>query len=314
MTSSLVSVCLITYNHEKYIRQAMESVLMQKTDFSWEIIIADDCSTDDTRQIILEYKNKYPNLIKLLFQEKNVGGGKNFLDLINAADGKYIAYIEGDDYWTDVNKLQMQFDFMESHQDFSLCYHQVNWEFMYESEDWQNYPPESNLNDPGESTIYDILNRGWFIRSSTMFFRNMNLPEGFEKLIVGDYPLHILLADMGRVGFIKQSMSTYRIHNQGLSETNLLVDDIKKKYRNNRAEIFLINYLNKQTKYKYKYYFQKRKFDEIYSFNHFLFFKNKRHFIANLFYTITNFNPIFLVRFLIIKARKRVKYLHDNDN
>ena len=107
MSKPLVSVCIITYNQESYIRQAIESVLMQKVNFPWEIIIADDCSKDKTREIILEYKDRFPDLIKPLFQKRNVGGGKNFTDLINAATGKYVAYLEGDDYWTDDGKLQL---------------------------------------------------------------------------------------------------------------------------------------------------------------------------------------------------------------
>lgn len=301
MTEPLVSVCIITYNHENYIRKALDSVFVQKVNFQWEVIIADDCSTDNTRQIILEYKNKYPGLVKLIFQETNTRAVKNFMDLMAAPKGKYIAYLEGDDYWTDDLKLQKQFDFMESHSDFSLCYHKTSWKFMYPSAEWEKFPAESNMNDSAEYTIYDILKRGWFIRSSSMFFKSIKLPGNFEKLYIGDYPLHILLADIGKVGFINQCMSSYRIHNQGMSETILLVEDITQRRKNNWGEIYLNKYLNKQTNYKYDSYFKKKIFDEIYSFNHFLFFKNKWGFIKNICYTLFNFNPFFLIRQLVYK-------------
>lgn len=118
----LLSVCLITYNDVKYIREAIDGVLMQKVKYSWEFIIADDCSTDGTREIVLEYKEKYPNIIKLILQENNVGPAKNFMELMSAPRSKYIAYIEGDDYWTDPHKLQRQLEYLENNQDYGLVY------------------------------------------------------------------------------------------------------------------------------------------------------------------------------------------------
>lgn len=276
---------------------------MQKVNFSWEVIIADDCSSDNTRQIIFEYKNKYPDLIKLLFQDKNVGGGKNFVDLLNSANGKYIAYLEGDDYWTDKNKLQKQFDFMQANPSYSMCYHKIKWEFMYESVQWSKLE-EPNCNDPKESTIYDLLEKGWFIRSCSMFFINFKLPEGFEKLYIGDYPLHVLLADLGNIGFIDEFMGTYRIHQQGLSETMLISDDLNKKIRNHKQEIFLCNYLNSKTNFKYQKEFKKKIFDEIYSFNKFLLSKNLIFFLKNIWHTFFSFNTGFLLKQSLKKISK----------
>jgi glycosyltransferase involved in cell wall biosynthesis len=119
--SPLLSVCLITYNHGNYIKQAIEGVLMQITNFTWEFIIADDCSIDGTREIVVEYQKKYPNLIKLILQNKNVGAAQNWLDLINASKSKYIAYLEGDDYWVDPLKSQKQVDVFLKHPDTIIC-------------------------------------------------------------------------------------------------------------------------------------------------------------------------------------------------
>jgi len=299
MSNPLVSVCLITYKHESYIRQALDSIVMQNVNFPWEVIVADDCSPDNTRQIILEYKRKYPDLIKLLFQERNVGGGKIFVDLINSAQGKYIAYIEGDDYWTDENKLQKQFDFMESHKDFSLCYHKIKWVHTYPSDHDPNL--ESNKDDLAYCTIKDILERGWFIRSCTMFFKNIKLPVDFEKLFVGDYPLHVLLADKGKVGFLNECMAVYRINDQGFSEQNLLVDNLDKRRKNFKGELFLNDYLNINTNYKFSYHFYKKKFDVIYSYLHFIFSKYRKFFLKELFQILKITGLSFLIYQSILK-------------
>ena len=121
----LLSVCLITYNHVKYIEQAIEGVMLQQVNFPWELIIADDCSTDGTREIVLRYQKKYPEIIKLILQEKNTGPTQNFMDLITYPSSKYIAYFEGDDYWTDPLKLQKQVDFLEANEDYSICFHEA---------------------------------------------------------------------------------------------------------------------------------------------------------------------------------------------
>ena len=305
MKNPLVSVCLITYKHEKYIRQAIESILIQKVDFPWEIIIADDCSPDNTRAIILEYYQKHPDLIKLLFQEKNVGGGRNFVDLVKAAKGKYIAYIEGDDYWTDENKLQTQFDFLETSPSFSLCYHKTHSIHTY-SIDF--IPGICNEGDPPVSGIYDLLTTGWFIKSCSMFFRNIPLPEDFEKLYVGDYPLHILLAHKGPFGFIDKVMGTYRSNHEGHSMTRLLTDDFDKRKRNFEGENFLLDYLNHHTQHQYSRFFKKRKFDNIYSYLHFLFFKKRKKFYSELNYVLKTFELSYLTKQMITKVLIKLGY------
>ena len=118
----LVSVRMSTYNHEKFIAQAIEGVLMQKTNFLFELIIGEDCSTDRTREIVVDYANRYPEIIKPILHEKNVGSKLNGRACKAACRGKYIAICEGDDYWIDPLKLQKQVDFMESHPECSFCF------------------------------------------------------------------------------------------------------------------------------------------------------------------------------------------------
>jgi len=108
MNEIMVSVILIVYNHEKYLVQAIESILVQEVDFEYEIIVAEDMSTDSSRLIIDEYVKDYPKLFKPLYRQENVGATKNFYEACTAARGKYIAHLEGDDYWCDNRKLQKQ--------------------------------------------------------------------------------------------------------------------------------------------------------------------------------------------------------------
>ncbi len=126
MQEPLVSIVTITYNHEPYIRKCIEGVLMQKVNFLIEFIIAEDCSTDGTLAICKEYAEKYPKLIKLITSENNVGALQNEVRAINVAKGKYLAFCEGDDYWTDSLKLQKQVDFLENHQEYSVCFTRYN--------------------------------------------------------------------------------------------------------------------------------------------------------------------------------------------
>ena len=120
----LVSACIITYNHEKYIKDAIEGALMQDVDFGYEIVIGEDCSTDNTLKICEEYQKKHPSIIRILKRERNLGMNGNWLSTIRSAKGKYIAICEGDDYWTDKNKIKRQVDFLEKNPKFSMHSHE----------------------------------------------------------------------------------------------------------------------------------------------------------------------------------------------
>ena len=120
-----VSVCMVTYNHEKYIAQAIESVLMQKTNFDYELVIGEDCSTDKTKKIIIKYQKRYPKIIRIILNKKNLGAGLNFVQILEACKGEYIALLDGDDYWTDPVKLQKQVDFLDNNPYYSISSHNV---------------------------------------------------------------------------------------------------------------------------------------------------------------------------------------------
>lgn len=214
MSNLLLSVCLITYNHKHYIAQAIESVLIQRVNFNYEFIIADDCSTDGTTDILKQYQKKYPEKIRLILQQKNEGAAKNWMDLITAPIGKYIAYFEGDDYWTDPTKLQRQVDFLEANPDYAICYHAVN---VLNN----GIEKSSALNRSDKEETYSILDlaNSNIMHTPSVIFRNglfEKFPDWFEKSPVGDYILHLLNAKKGLIKYFPEIMAVYRVHEQGV--------------------------------------------------------------------------------------------------
>jgi glycosyltransferase involved in cell wall biosynthesis len=210
----LISVCLITYNHEKYIRKAIEGVLQQQTEFSFELIIAEDCSTDNTRKIVQEYADKFPTTIRLILQQKNVGPADNFIDLLKSANGKYVAYFEGDDYWTDYRKLQKQVEFLENHPEFVLVFHNVN--IVSNEEKFINkiYPE----NRKKVIKFIDLV-KGDYTKTCASVFRNDRdkLRPIFGKVIEPhDTSLYLLLLDGSSAYYFEDTMAAYRIHDGGI--------------------------------------------------------------------------------------------------
>lgn len=237
----LLSVCLITYNHAKYIRQAIESVLMQQVNFTWELIIADDCSTDGTREIVLEYYNRYPDFIRLILQEKNVGPAKNWIDLITTPKSKYIAYLEGDDYWTDPLKLQKQVKFLEEKNKYAFCCHAYEVLNQRKKKIDISYLLRKNVTPPNATfdIAYYVTNKN--VKSlSIVYRRSLVLNHEIELLFFktpvpssGDIPLILLLLTKGLGYFFSDKMGVYRLHDGGVT--------IKKK--KNRIDPFIATLL-----------------------------------------------------------------------
>jgi glycosyltransferase involved in cell wall biosynthesis len=210
----LVSVCMITYNHEAFISQAIEGILMQKANFPIELIIGEDCSNDRTREICLEYQQEYPEIIRILPREKNFGMTPNFVDTLKNCRGKYIALCEGDDYWTDKSKLQKQVDFLEANPDFAICFHRVK--VVHENIDKESYLSNPNQK---EVTAFEDLTYGNYIHTLSCVFRNNlfeDFPYWFKDMPIGDYPLHLLNAQYGKIKFFEETMGVYRIHKGGI--------------------------------------------------------------------------------------------------
>lgn len=209
-----LSVLMITYNHEKFITQALESVLMQVVNFDYEIVIGEDCSTDDTRNIVLDYQQKYPEKIRTLLPEKNLGMLRNFVGTYEACQGDYVALLEGDDFWTSQNKLQVQVDFLDQNPGCVICFHAVQVVSEYE-------PSSAYVNRmPGGRSIFtlrDLLDENFIPNCSMMFREGLfgEFPDWFFQQSQGDWSLHILNAQYGDVGYLDEVMASYRVHAGG---------------------------------------------------------------------------------------------------
>lgn len=214
---SLLTVCLITYNHAIYIDKALQSILQQETNFYFNIVIADDCSADGTTDIIRKYVAKYPEKITAILQKPNVGAGKNYDQLLTAANGQYIAYLEADDYWTDNTKLQQQIDILQANPSYVSCFTNVKEIFSEDENDNRNFLHNGCF--PKTVIGFDELIYKNYIQTCSIVFKNglaTPLPDWLIKLKLGDWPLHILLSTFGQTAYIHKVMAVHRNHSSGL--------------------------------------------------------------------------------------------------
>ena len=208
----MVSVCMITYNHEEYISRAIDGVLAQQTDFSIELVIGEDCSTDKTASIISGYVERYPALINTVFRKVNMGALPNFLDTLKLCTGRYIAVCEGDDYWIDSLKLQKQVDFLEQNPDYSLCFHN----FFYLADGSLKL---ASLFHGDAISFDDYAGAQEGIQTLTVLFRNIVKPVVGKKIlskIRGSKVLFLQLAELGKMKYLPEPMAVYRIHAGGI--------------------------------------------------------------------------------------------------
>ncbi len=214
-----VSVVILTYNQKNFIGKAIESALAQETNFDFEILVGDDCSTDGAQEVIQSYQNQYPDKVKAILHSKNLGqnGLFNTIETLKLAKGTYIAPMDGDDYWTSPHKLQIQVDFMEANPSFSACFH--NALITYE-----DGTPSHELNSPDQKTIIsveDLVGEDeiWFMATSAVMFKNglMYYPEWFLQSTSGDIPRYVILAKQGPIGYVSGVMSVYRKNRGGAS-------------------------------------------------------------------------------------------------
>lgn len=206
-----VSVHMTTYNHERFIKQAIESVLMQRVDFEYELVIGEDCSTDRTREFALQLQREYPGRIRLVLPERNLGMKSNFVRTLAACRGQYVALLERDDYWISSHKLQKQVDLMDAHPDYSSCFHTVRVFSEDEKKRTELYPRWASGHI---FSLEDILSLNFMPTCSVMFRNHLirEFPDWWYRQELVDWPLHILNAEHGKIGFINGVMAAYRIH------------------------------------------------------------------------------------------------------
>lgn len=218
-----VSVCMIAYNHQAFIAQALDSILAQETDFATEIVIGDDNSKDDTGKICEAYAAKYPGRIRYISRDPNIGMMPNFINTLQACSGEYIAVCEGDDYWTDPQKLKLQAEFLDQHPEYSLCCHRhevlTQGKLVRAGKDFSapvlTVPATSYMVDP-------------FFHTSSYFFRKQAMPDPFpawyRDVLAGDHFLVLFLSMKGKIGCINRSMSVFRNHGSSVSFTRTALD------------------------------------------------------------------------------------------
>ncbi|SFL45355.1 glycosyltransferase [Pelosinus propionicus] len=217
-----VSVVVPTYNHEKYIAVCLDSILCQNTNFDYEILIGEDDSSDGTRDIVKKYVRDYPSKIKAFYTDRkhvsyfagHPNGGDNFINLLKNASGEYISLCDGDDYWTNNSKLQQQVDFLDKNSDFSICFHNA---IRTDGTEHVLYSQIEDILKSGKAffELEDLLKSN-FIPTASVVFRNKligELPDWYFKFAFGDWSLHILNAMHGKIKYIDEPMSVYRIHN-----------------------------------------------------------------------------------------------------
>ncbi|WP_445323053.1 glycosyltransferase family 2 protein [Psychrobacillus sp. FSL K6-2836] len=210
---------------------------MQKTNFHYEILIGEDCSTDNTREIIEEYARLYPEKIRIITSEKNVGPRQNSHRLLNHSKGKYIAECEGDDYWTDPYKLQQQVEYMESHPNCSLCFHAAEIiKAPKKSTGKQIRPYKENQVSP----IEDIISGGGgFCPTGSLLYPKKFMetpPDFYWKAHVGDYPMQLILSSKGYTYYIDKGMAVYRIGVKGSWSSRLNED---KNFKEKMIEVYM---------------------------------------------------------------------------
>ena len=237
-----VTVCMVTYNQKEFIGKAIESILKQKTNFKFILLIGDDASTDGTENIVKNYEKKYPDIIKVITHKKNIGAGNNSLSLYKQVNSEYVAICDGDDYWISENKLQLQYDFLQKHRDYSGVFTKTEVVDIYDKSKNHILPKSyslSMLNNKNYFDSHDLLDYYCILPVSIMWrwkIRDyssnlLNLQE-----LIGDIVIGFIHAKYGKIGFIDQITSCYQRHSSAMwqfqSETLINSIDNKIKYLN----------------------------------------------------------------------------------
>lgn len=242
----LVSIMCITYNHGQYIEKALKGFVSQITNFKFEAIIAEDCSTDNSREIIKEYEKKYPSIIKPLYRKKNLGMMANYIDTLKHVKGKYLAICDGDDYWIDNHKLQKQVDFLKKNKKYTVCTNLVKQVFVDNSKEPKITSPFDYVSKETKKNKYltfnDLFPINGISSCSAMYrWKLKKIPNWLYNCSGGDLFLHMFHADCGRIGVINKVMSVYRRHPGGIWWNN---DSVEHQLKFCKSYIYLLKKTN----------------------------------------------------------------------
>jgi len=212
-----ISVVVTTYNHERYIKQCLDSIIKQKGDFNIEIIVGDDCSTDKTLEIIRDFKSEYPDFFRILPTEQNLGVTKNLKRCLDVCSGKYIAICEGDDYWIDEYKLQKQMDFLSKNDHFSMVFSSII--LLFEDKNMAQFNFYRLKKDQTQLTTEELIENNHIGNFSCCMYKSKIvkvLPNSLFNLYTVDWMFNIACSEKGKVGYLHEYQSVYRIHELGV--------------------------------------------------------------------------------------------------
>ena len=272
----LVSVVMITYGHEKFIKHAIDGVLAQEVNFQVELLIVNDCSPDNTELIINLYnKHSKVNWINYTKHQINIGSMPNFIWALQRAKGKYIALCEGDDYWTDPSKLQKQVDFLEANEEYGMCGHRVR----NLNDDIESNEPDINI----EISTEAILEKGPLMATCSMLMRNNFTKEEYSflyKSSLGDWAIVLIHSQKSKIKKLNEIMAVYRIHDGGVYSKNDIKDKIQK---NIQFQLVIIEHFPQYKKIVEQFIDNKKNFYNLYDYSFISFLKGKTSFFVFLY-------------------------------
>jgi glycosyltransferase involved in cell wall biosynthesis len=223
----LVSIVVITYKQAAFIAQNLDGLLMQETNFPFEIIVSEDCSPDNTKEIVQQYADKHPAVIKFISRTKNVGAIINAQEAIYQCKGKYLAFCEGDDFWNNPNKLQTQVDFLESHLDFALVHTDVNLNYEDTGNTIYNNNQHYKINFPSGLIFENYLMENLFIQTCTVLVRKEIFIKSSDydffakkNWLLQDLPTWLEIAANYKIQYLPNTTATYRLSSESASRTS----------------------------------------------------------------------------------------------
>ena len=249
MSEPLVSIQIITYNHAPFIAQAIEGVLKQETNFPFELVIGEDCSTDGTREIVFEYQKKYPHIIGVITSEKNVGAKKNFYRTMKACRGKYIAFCEGDDYWHHPLKLQKQLDYLESHPECGLLFADYDLYHVNSRRLIKSYNCRKGFESFADLTTEDLLGSRRLMTLTAVIRRDLYEQvvekdpylHQSESFLMGDTQLWVEAALISKVSYKPESLATYHVHGESASNSRDQIKHLRFYKSNYEMRLYLFD-------------------------------------------------------------------------
>lgn len=307
-----VSVCVVTYNQGSFIRKCLQSIVEQETNFKFEVVVGDDFSQDDSRQIILEFENKYPGIIRTIFHKENIGGQNNFASIIDSCRGDYIAYIDGDDVML-AGKLQKQVDILDNNPNISTVVHDMR---VFDSDSGSTIKYFNDAYKQKITTVEQLVKLGtFFCHSSKMHRRSFGVMDQVDlnTKYIGDFLYHIQNAMSGDVYFIDEVLGEYRHHSKSASKINSTRIDsciADLEYTLNKAKTYGISIESidyRLTRIYYQYSWTSLNAGAASSFRKYIEKSYKGHYVDKFHFVLYRLRHFFSLLRLLLRIKRYFK-------